>query len=93
MDCHLEGGNVGFGASLVLMAVGAILWLAVNVDAEGVNLNTVGIILLVVGAVGLLLSLIFWSSWGGFGGWLRGVVVELDVPPAERYRERTVDRY
>jgi len=93
LDCHLEGGNVGFGASLVLMAVGAILWLAVNVDAEGVNLNTVGIILLVVGAVGLLLSLIFWSSWGGFGGWRRGDVVERDVPPAERYRERTVDRY
>ena len=91
MDCHLEGGNVGFGASLVLMAVGAILWLAVNVDAEGVNLNTVGIILLVVGAVGLLLSLIFWSTWGGFGG-RRADVVERELP-AERYRERTIDRY
>jgi hypothetical protein len=72
------------------MAAGAILWLAVDVDTEGVNLDTVGLILLVVGAVGLALSLIFWSTWGGFGG-RRGDVVE--GPPAERYRERTIDRY
>jgi hypothetical protein len=84
---------VGFGASLVLMAAGAILWLAVDVDTEGVNLDTVGLILLVVGAVGLALSLIFWSTWGGFGGRRRAGVVEGEVPPAERYRERTIDRY
>jgi hypothetical protein len=83
---------VGFGASLVLMAAGAILWLAVDVDTEGVNLDTVGLILFVVGAVGLALSLIFWSTWGGFGG-RRADVVEREVPPAERYRERTIDRY
>ena len=74
------------------MAAGAILWLAVDVDTEGVNLDTVGLILFVVGAVGLALSLIFWSTWGGFGG-RRGDVVEREVPPAERYRERTIDRY
>jgi hypothetical protein len=83
---------MGFGASLVLMAAGAILWWAVSVDAEGVNLNTVGMILFVIGAVGLALSLVFWSSWGGFGTSRRDVV-ERDVPPTERYRERTVDRY
>jgi hypothetical protein len=82
---------VGFGASLVLIAAGAILWWAVEVDAEGVNLNTVGMILFVIGAVGLALSLVFWSSWGGVGTWRRGVAD--DLPPAERYRERTVDRY
>lgn len=60
---------MGFGASLVLMAIGAILAWAVTVDAEGFNINTIGIILLVVGAVGLLVSMIFWSSWGGGGPW------------------------
>jgi hypothetical protein len=35
---------------------------------SGVDLQTVGVILMVVGAVGALISLVFWSSWGGFGG-------------------------
>jgi hypothetical protein len=67
---------MGVGASLVLIAVGAVLAWAVTVDTEGVNLNTVGYILLAVGAVGLLLSVIFWSSWGGYGPWRRQRVVE-----------------
>jgi hypothetical protein len=37
--------------------------------------STVGVILLVIGGVGLLLSLIYWSSWGGFGTWRRDRVV------------------
>jgi hypothetical protein len=41
---------------------------AVNATASGVNIHTVGIILMVVGALGLVLSIFFWSSWGGFGG-------------------------
>jgi len=32
-----------------------------------VNLHTIGAILMIVGAVGVILSMIFWSSWGGFG--------------------------
>jgi hypothetical protein len=56
------------GTSIFLIAVGAILAFAVTVEAEGVNLNTIGLILLIVGAVGVVLSMIFWSSWGGFGG-------------------------
>ncbi len=46
----------GFGISLILTAVGAVLAWAVNVEAEGFNLNTIGIILFVVGLIGLLLS-------------------------------------
>jgi hypothetical protein len=57
---------VGIGVSLFLIAVGAVLTFAVEVEAEGFNINTIGIILMVVGAVGLFLSLMFWSSWGGF---------------------------
>ncbi|MBD0290246.1 MAG: hypothetical protein ICV74_03235 [Thermoleophilia bacterium] len=58
---------MGIGVSMFLIAVGLILWLAVSVDARGVDINMVGVILVVVGAIGLLLSMIFWSSWGGFG--------------------------
>jgi hypothetical protein len=35
---------------------------------SGLSIHTVGVILIVVGAVGLVLSIIFWSSWGGFSG-------------------------
>ena len=65
---------MGVGVSMFLIAVGLILWLAVTVDANGIDINMVGIILVLVGAVGLLLSLIFWSTWGGFGGWRRETV-------------------
>jgi Domain of unknown function (DUF6458) len=50
--------NAGFGGSLFLLAVGAVLAFAVEVEAEGFNLNTIGIILMVVGAVGLVLTLV-----------------------------------
>jgi hypothetical protein len=58
---------MGVSVSLLLIAVGAILTWAVNVEASGVSITTIGVILLVVGAAGVLLSLVFWSSWGGFG--------------------------
>ena len=51
--------------SILLLAAGAILTFAVERDAEGVNLDTVGIILMVVGAVGLLAS-VARGSWLGF---------------------------
>ena len=59
---------MGIGVSLLLVAAGAILVWAVNATVSGVELTTVGWILLAVGAAGALLSLIFWSSWGGVGG-------------------------
>lgn len=59
---------MGIGVSLILIAVGAVLVWAVNVSTHGAaNLHTIGWILLAVGALGAFLSLIFWSSWGGFG--------------------------
>jgi predicted membrane channel-forming protein YqfA (hemolysin III family) len=54
---------MSIGASIFLLVVGAILTFAVNVTAEGFNINTVGIILMVAGVIGLLLSLLFWSSF------------------------------
>jgi hypothetical protein len=56
------------GVSLLLIAVGAILVWAVNATVSGLELTTIGWILMAVGFVGALLSLIFWSSWGGIGG-------------------------
>jgi len=58
---------MGIGASLILAAVGAVLIWAVDAQVSGVDLTTVGVILLIVGIAGALLSLVFWSSWGGFG--------------------------
>ena len=66
---------MGLSASLILIAVGAILTWAVTADVSGMNINTVGVILMVVGIAGALISFIFWSSWGGFGG-RRDVVVQ-----------------
>ena len=58
---------MGIGVSLFLIAVGAILAWAVNVTSSGVDINTVGMILMVVGGIGLLLSLLFWSSFSPYG--------------------------
>jgi hypothetical protein len=52
-----------------VIAVGAVLAFAIHASSSGFNIHTVGIILLVVGAIGMLISLMFWSSWGGFGGY------------------------
>jgi len=58
---------MGIGVSLFLLAVGAILTFAVEVTAEGFNINTVGIILMIVGGIGMLFSLLFWSSFAPYG--------------------------
>ena len=53
---------MGIGTSLFLIAVGAILYFAVNADISGLEISTIGIILMVIGIVGLLISLFFVSS-------------------------------
>jgi len=50
------------GTSIVIMAIGAVLAFAVEVDrAEGFNINTAGIILMIAGAIGLFASLVIFS--------------------------------
>jgi Domain of unknown function (DUF6458) len=71
--------HMGIGGSLFLVAIGAILAFAVEVDTEGFNLNTIGIILMIVGVVGILLSMMFWSSWGGFNRTDRTVIRDREV--------------
>lgn len=58
---------MGIGVSLFLIAVGAILAWAVDVTTSGLDINMVGVILMIVGGLGLLLSLLFWSSFSPYG--------------------------
>ncbi len=58
---------MGIGVSVFLLAVGAILAFAIDVSVQGVNLDTIGVILMIVGAIGLLVSLLFMSSLTPYG--------------------------
>ena len=71
---------MGLGVSIFLIAVGAILTWAVNASVSGLELDTIGVILMVVGALGLVLSMIFWSSWGGFSSERRRTTYVEDGP-------------
>jgi hypothetical protein len=74
---------MGLGVSLILIAVGAVLTWGVNAEVAGLNVDAIGVILMIVGAIGALLSMIFWSSWAGPGYWStrrRGGYVD-DAPP------------
>ena len=53
---------MGIGVSVFLLAVGAILAFAIDVSADGVDLETVGVILMIAGAIGLLVSLVMTSQ-------------------------------
>jgi hypothetical protein len=73
---------MGLGVSILLIAAGAILAFAVNATVSGVDIQTIGWILLIVGIVGAVMSMVFWSTWAGPGYWSRrrGGYVE-DAPP------------
>ncbi|HSC91224.1 MAG TPA: DUF6458 family protein [Gaiellaceae bacterium] len=76
---------MGLGVSLILVAVGAILTWAVSAEVSGVDIQTIGVILLVVGIAGFLLSLVFWSSWGGPGAVSRRRTTYVEDAPVDRY--------
>jgi hypothetical protein len=57
---------MGISVSLLLAAAGAALIWAVNATVSGVNIHAIGVILLIVGLIGFVTSIFFWSSWGGF---------------------------
>jgi heme/copper-type cytochrome/quinol oxidase subunit 2 len=54
---------MGIGTSIVLIAIGAILRFAVHGHVSGVSIGTVGIILIIAGVLGLVISLFFTSLW------------------------------
>ena len=79
---------MSLGASVFLLVIGAVLTFAVDVSASGFNINTVGIILMVAGALGVVLSLLFWSS---FSPYRRGdTVVGGDTVVEERHVRRDI---
>ena len=58
---------MGLGAGIFLLAVGAVFAFAIHVSTNGaLNLQVIGYILMGAGALGIVLSMVFWSSWGGF---------------------------
>jgi hypothetical protein len=58
------------GSSLVLIAIGAILKFAVTTSVSGISLSTVGVILMVVGIAGLVISLVWSAPPGGRTLWI-----------------------
>ena len=72
---------MGLGASIFLIALGAILAFAVTYELAGVDIQVVGWILMIVGILGLVLSMVFWSSWGGPGYWSSRRTYVDDGPP------------
>ena len=77
---------MGLGVSIFLIALGAILAFAVDAEVSGLDVQTVGWIVLAVGVLGLVLSMLFWSSWGGPGYWGRRRATYVDEgPPPPNY--------
>jgi hypothetical protein len=73
---------VGLGVGLFLIAIGAILTWAVTKDVSGVDIQVVGVILMIVGALGILLDLLWWHSWrGGPMAYRRRAYVEGEPRP------------
>jgi len=73
---------VPLGTSIFLIAVGAILRYAVTATVSGIDITTVGLILMIVGIAGLVLSILYMFAWNS----RRRPVV------AERVLERDPDR-
>jgi Domain of unknown function (DUF6458) len=65
-----------YGTSIFLIAVGAVLKFAVTTTVSGISLQTVGVILMLVGALGLLLSFLWLAN---LRQGRRDVVVREDV--------------
>ena len=78
---------MGIAVSILLIAVGAVLTWGVTAEAEGLDVNNIGVILMIVGILGLVISMIFWSSWGGFqrrATYVEGDTMRPGAPPRRR---------
>jgi hypothetical protein len=67
---------MGLPVSLLLIAGGAILVWGVTDEPSGLNLDAIGVILMVVGIIGFVLTLLLWRSWWGPGYWSRATYVD-----------------
>jgi hypothetical protein len=75
-----------FAGSLFLIAVGAILRFATHFHLEGIDLRTVGVILMIVGAVGFVIALWQWAVWSRRSRRSEVLVDDRRRPPDE-YRD------
>ena len=78
---------MGIGTSIFLIAVGAILRYAVTGNVEGIDLDVVGLILMIVGVAGLVLTFLWMTIWADRR---RGAVVAERAVVREPVREREV---
>ena len=69
------------GVSLFFLAVGAILTFAIDTTVNGVDLDTIGVILMVIGLLGMLFSLVLWDNWGPRTSYRRDDDVVIDRRP------------
>lgn len=76
---------MGLGTSIFLIAVGAVLRFAVTVTTHGFNIHTIGLILIIVGIVGLVISLLWMTVWADRNR--RVAVVQRREPPVYRDAE------
>lgn len=72
---------MALGTALFLIAVGAILRFAITATSHDVNIQTVGVILMIVGGVGLVISLFWMSVWAD----RRRQTTSSYAPPDDRY--------
>ena len=80
---------MGIGVAVFLIAVGAILTFAVHATVSGISIQTVGIILMVVGALGLVVTMTIFAPRRR-----TSVIEDRTVAPADpTLRERTVERH
>lgn len=73
---------MGIGTSIFLIAVGAILKFAVDADVSGLKIETIGLILMIVGVLGLVISLFYTTIYAR-----RGVAVDPVDRPVVRERD------
>ncbi len=71
------------GASVALIALGAILAFAVDLSVSGLELDTIGVILMIAGAIGLVAGLVIWGGWSRPAPMVQEAYVD-DRPVADR---------
>lgn len=85
---------MGIVVSMLMIAVGAVMRFAVTAEGEGFNVQTTGVVLMVVGVIGALLSIGFWASWGGFNRGRNNTVITtapvVTAPPVVTSERTTI---
>ena len=78
------------GTSIFLIALGAILAFAVDAEVAGLDLTAIGVILMIAGTIGIVVSLMFADRFGSMGS-SRTVVEDRDVVDGPRSDDRVVE--